>query len=80
MLLLTGCVSAKYKSVTTTPQGVRTEVEASFQSPAFGSKVIQEADFMKGQVKGVKTEQSTMAEVFTAGAAAGIKLATPVVP
>ncbi len=70
-----GCVQVTHKS-SKLPDGTIT-TETVYRSPAFGSKGIVSADFQKGIVKGVTSEQSTMTDVigsaFAAGMAAGAK-------
>lgn len=78
-LCLSGCVSVTHKS-SKLPDGTVT-TETVYRSPAFGNKGIVPADFQKGIVKGVTSDQSTMTDVigsaFAAGVASGAKAATP---
>lgn len=75
-LVMSGCVQVSYES----HDGQKT-TKVTYSSPAFGSKGIASADFQKGIVKGVTSEQSSMAEMFSAvyqaGLAAGTKAVAP---
>jgi hypothetical protein len=74
-LYLSGCVQVTHKS-SKSPDGTIT-TETKYSSPAFGTKGIESADFQKGIVKGVASDQSRMTDVigsaFSAGVAAGAK-------
>lgn len=75
---LTGCVRVSYESF---DKDGKPSVRAKYSSPAFGSKGIASADFEKGVVTGVRSEQSSMAEMagilYQAGLAAGAKGVAP---
>jgi hypothetical protein len=73
-LSLTGCVSAKYHREVTAANGTKTVVDGSYSSPAFGVKMIESADFDAGLVKGVRSEQSSIAEVIAQATAAGVAI------
>jgi hypothetical protein len=73
-LCLSGCVQVTHKS-SKLPDGTIT-TETVYRSPAFGSKGIVSADFQKGIVKGVTSEQSSIVELINAAFAAGVASAT----
>lgn len=68
---LSGCVSVEHTSY----KDGKVDTMTKYSSPAFGSKGIVEADFQRGIVKGVRSEQSSMAEMAAALYQAGLSAA-----
>ena len=57
----------------TKPDG--TKVKTTYRTPAFGSRQFGDIDLTKGTVKGIRSDNSQMAEVIAQGVATGISKA-----
>ena len=72
-VLASGCTTVVFES--TRPDGAK--VKTTYRTPAFGSRQFGDIDLTKGTVKGVRSDQSQMAEVIAQGVALGLSKARP---